>query len=270
MLPAYLLALREGVEAALILGIVLSTLRTLDRSDLNKSAWAGAVVAGLASLIFAAGLRAIGATLEEPAEQIFEGISMLLAAGILTWMLFWVRHQARHQRAGIEAQVRTALAGRPIFWLAFLAVFREGLELALFLLAVGTNSAPLQTLTGALLGIATAALLGVLIFNSSRRLSLRAFFQATNILLLLVAAGLVAHGIHEFAEIGWLPTLIDPLYDVNGILNENSILGSLLKALFGYNGNPSLLEALAYIGYLAILGLLVSLQPRPARLQSAQ
>ncbi|TLN14430.1 iron transporter, partial [bacterium] len=212
----------------------------------------------------------VGATLEEPAEQIFEGISMLLAAGILTWMLFWVRHQARHQRAGIEAQIRGSLAGRPIFWLAFLAVFREGLELALFLLAVGTNSAPLQTLLGALLGIATAALLGVVTFNSSRRLSLRAFFQATNILLLLVAAGLVAHGIHEFVEIGWLPTLIDPLYDVNGILNENSILGSLLKALFGYNGNPSLLEALAYTGYLIVLGLLVSLQPRPARLQSAQ
>lgn len=270
MLPSYLLALREGVEAALILGIVLSTLRTLDRSDLNKAAWTGAVMAGLASLILAAGLRAIGATLKEPAEQIFEGISMLLAAGILTWMLFWVRHQARHQRAGIEAQVRGSLAGRPIFWLAFLAVFREGLELALFLLAVGTNTAPLQTLTGALLGIATAALLGMLIFNSSRRLSLRAFFQATNILLLLVAAGLVAHGIHEFAEIGWLPTLIDPLYDVNGILNENSILGSLLKALFGYNGNPSLLEALAYAAYLVVLGLLVSLQPRPARMQAAQ
>ena len=118
------------------------------------------------------------------------------------------------------------------------------------------------------MGLAAAALLGWLAFNSSRRLSMRAFFQATNILLLLVAAGLVAHGIHEFVEIGWLPTLIDPLYDVNGILNENSILGSLLKAMFGYNGNPSLLETLVYAGYLAALGLLVSLQSRPARLQS--
>jgi high-affinity iron transporter len=84
-----------------------------------------------------------------------------------------------------------------------------------------------------------------------------------------VAAGLVAHGIHEFAEIGWLPTLIDPLYDVNGFLSEDSFLGSLLKAMFGYNGNPSLLEALVYAGYLAVLGLLVSQQSRPARLQSA-
>lgn len=268
MLPSFLLALREGVEAALILGIVLSTLRTLQRADLNRSVWAGASAAGLASLGVATGLRLVGATLEEPAEQIFEGISMLLAAGILTWMLFWVKHQARHQRVGIEEQVRGSLAGRPIFWLAFLAVFREGVELALFLLAVGSNSAPLQTLTGALLGLAAAALLGWLAFNSSRRLSMRAFFQATNILLLLVAAGLVAHGIHEFVEIGWLPTLIDPLYDVNGILNENSILGSLLKAMFGYNGNPSLLETLVYAGYLAALGLLVSLQSRPARLQS--
>ena len=269
MLPAYLLALREGVEAALILGIVLSTLRTLNRNDLNRSAWAGASVAAAASLAVAVGLRLVGATLVEPAEQIFEGTAMLLAAAILTWMLFWVNRQARHQRAGIEAQVRTALAGRPIFWLAFLAVFREGLELALFLLAVGTNSAPLQTLTGALLGIATAALLGWLAFSSSRRLPLRVFFRATNLLLLLVAAGLVAHGIHEFAEIGWLPTLIDPLYDVNGFLSEDSFLGSLLKAIFGYNGNPSLLEALVYAGYLAVLGLLVSQQSRPARLQSA-
>ena len=269
MLPAYLLALREGVEAALILGIVLSTLRTLNRNDLNRSAWAGASVAAAASLAVAVGLRLVGATLVEPAEQIFEGTAMLLAAAILTWMLFWVNRQARHQRAGIEAQVRTALAGRPIFWLAFLAVFREGLELALFLLAVGTNSAPLQTLTGALLGIATAALLGWLAFSSSRRLPLQVFFRATNLLLLLVAAGLVAHGIHEFAEIGWLPTLIDPLYDVNGFLSEDSFLGSLLKAMFGYNGNPSLLEALVYAGYLAVLGLLVSQQSRPARLQSA-
>lgn len=269
MLPSFLLALREGVEAALILGIVLSTLRTLQRTNLNRSVWAGAFVAGLASLGVAIALRLVGASLEEPAEQIFEGISMLLAAGILTWMLFWVNRQARHQRSSIEQQVRNSLAGRPIFWLAFLAVFREGVELALFLLAVGSQSAPLQTILGAILGLAAAVLLGWLTFHSSRRLSLRAFFQATNVLLLLVAAGLVAHGSHEFVEIGWLPTLIDPLYDVNGFLNENSILGSLLKALFGYNGNPSLLEALVYASYLAILGLLLSLQPRPARLQSA-
>ncbi|MRR32642.1 FTR1 family iron permease, partial [bacterium] len=102
----------------------------------------------------------------------------------------------------------------------------------------------------------------------SRRLSLRAFFQTTNILLLLVAAGLVAHGIHEFIEIGWIPALISPIYDLNGFLSDRSLLGSLLKALFGYNGAPSLIEALVYTGYLLVLGFLVSYRPRQPRLQS--
>ncbi len=266
MLPSFLLALREGVEAALILGIVLSTLRALNRYDLSRHVWTGAGLAGLVSLAIAAGLRLFDATLEKPAEQIFEGVTMLLATAVLTWVLFWVNHQ----RSGVEQKVRDSLTGRrPIFWLAFLAVFREGIELALFLLAVGANSAPWQSLSGTLLGLSAAILFGWLAFHSSNRLSLRAFFQATNILLLLVAAGLVAHSVHEFIEIGWLPGLISPVYNFNPILNENSFVGGLLKALFGYNSTPSLVEVLVYSGYLFILGIWVGFRPRQPRLQSA-
>lgn len=259
MFPAFLLALREGLEAALIIGIVLGALRKMNRLDLKPAVWFGTLSAVLVSLLIGGLLTALGMSLDGKAEEIFEGFTMLLAAGILTWVIFWMNRQSRHLRVELESGVRKAAvagAGRSaLFGLAFLAVVREGIELALFLTATAFALQTGQTLLGALLGLAAAILLGWLLFSAALRLDLRRFFQVTSILLILFAAGLVAHGVHEFNEAGWIPPLIEHVWDLNPWLDENSTAGGLLKALFGYNGNPSLTETLAYLAYFGLVTL---------------
>lgn len=259
MLPSFLLALREGLEAALLIGIVLGALTKLNRPELKRSVWQGVAVALGFSLLAALALYLVGAEFAGSAEEIFEGTAMLLAAGILTWMIFWMQRQSRTLKSELETDVRRAVlrGGKgAVFSLALLAVGREGLELALFLIATGMATTAAQTLVGALAGLALSIVLGWLFFSSTRRLNLRAFFQVSNVLLVLFAAGLVAHGVHEFNEAGVIPSVIEHVWDINGILDERSVLGSLLTALFGYNGNPSLTEVAAYLAYFALLPLL--------------
>ncbi len=263
MLPGFLLALREGVEAALVVGIVLGVLRKLNRPELKVSVWLGVAAAFLASLALALGLRLFDASLEGHAEEIFEGVSMWLAAGVLTWMIFWMSRQSRSHRADLETQVRRgalSLNRWPLFGIAFLAVFREGIELALFLLAAGMAGASGgSTLLGAALGLLAAAALGWALFSSTRRLPLGRFFQVTNILLILFAAGLFAHGMHEFNEAGLIPAVVENVYNLNPLLADNSVLGGLLTAMFGYNGNPSLTEMIAYLSYFITMFVVVRL-----------
>ena len=252
MFASFLLALREGLEAALIIGIVLGVLRKVSRPDLAPAVWRGAISALLASLIAGVALTAFGLSLDGAAEQIFEGVAMLLAAGVLTWMIFWMNAQARHFREGLETDVRRAAmtAGRgALFSLALLAVVREGIELALFLTAATFASGARDTIIGGLLGLAAATFLGWSVFASAMRLDVRRFFQVTGVLLLLFAAGLVGHGVHEFNEVGWVPAVIDHLWDLTPVLAEDSVAGMILKALLGYNANPALTEALAYLAY---------------------
>ncbi|MFN8386482.1 MAG: FTR1 family protein [Anaerolineales bacterium] len=262
MLPTYLLSLREGLEAALIIGIVLGALTKIRRSDLSPSVWMGAVSAAIVSVLVAILLTIFGLSLEEGAEQIFEGVTMLIAAGILTWMIFWMRKQARFLKSELEEGINKAVISNgksAVFWLAFVSVVRE-IELALFITAaffigntsdVSNNIA--QTLAGTILGLGTAILLGYTLFATTVKLDLRRFFQVTGLLLILFAAGLVAHGVHEFNEVGWIPPIIEHVWDVNAVLNENSVAGQLMKTLFGYNGNPSLTEIIAYFGYLIVI-----------------
>ena len=255
MLPSYLLSLREGIEAALIVGIVLGALRQMRRMDLSPSVWIGVLSATMLSVLAGILLTVLGLSFEGKAEEIFEGITMLLAAGVLTWMIFWMSRQARNIKSELESGVhKAAFEGgkRGLFALAFLAVLREGIELALFLVASIFASDVQQTLIGAFLGLGTAILLGWSLFATTVRLDLRRFFQVTGFLLILFAAGLVAHGVHEFNEAGVIPAVIEHVWDVNPILDENTTLGSMLKALFGYNGNPSLTEVLAYFSYFVV------------------
>lgn len=266
MVASFLLSLREGLEAALIIGIVLGVLLKINRSDLKKSVWVGAGIAVLASAAAALILNVLGAQFEGRAEELFEGIVMLLAAGVLTWMIFWMRNTAGNLKQEVELQTKQAAAGsgsKALFALAFLAVFREGIELALFLLAVQQTSSPLQTLTGALFGLAGAVVLGILLFRSTRRLSVRRFFQVTNVLLIIFAAGLVGYGVHELNEAGVIPSIIEHVWDINQILSDKGTLGLLLKALVGYNGNPSLTEVIAYAAYLTSIGIYVFSERRP-------
>lgn len=253
MLASYLLSLREGIEAALIVGIVLGALRQMRRTELNPAVWLGVISAAAISLVTAILLSSFGLSLEGAAEPIFEGLTMILAAILLTWMIFWMSQAGRTLKSDLEADVHRAAstAGkRALFFVAFLAVLREGVELALFLTASVFASDAAQTIFGAFLGLGTAILLGWSLFATTVRLDLRRFFQVTGLLLILFAAGLVAHGVHEFNEVGWIPAIIEHVWDLNPILNEKSLGGQLLTALFGYNGNPSLTEVFAYLAYL--------------------
>jgi len=256
MFPSYLLALREGLEIALMIGIVLGALKKINQPGFSKAVWLGAGSAAVVSLISALGINAAGAAFEGKAEEIFEGLTMLLAAGVLTWMIFWMQRQAHLLKPALEEEVQQAAAHNSawaLYALAFFAVVREGIELALFLTAASMATSNQQTIIGALLGLGTAALLGYLLFASTMRLNLRRFFQVTSILLIFFAAGLVAHGVHELIEASWIPAGIEHVWDINHILDENSTLGSMLIALFGYNGNPALTEVFAYLAYLAFV-----------------
>jgi high-affinity iron transporter len=268
LLSSYILSLREGLEAALVLGIVLGALRQTNRLDLSASIWFGAGSAVLLSLATAVLLTRLGLELKDPAEAIFEALTMFLAAGILTWMIFWMSQQARHLKSNLESGVQKASqTGKwSLFGLAFLAVMREGVELALFLTAAAFSSGAHQTILGALFGLGTAILLGWSLFATTVRLDLKRFFQVTGILLIFFAAGLVAHSLHEFNGLGWVPPVIEHVWNLNPLLNDQSTLGQLLAALFGYNGSPSLTEVLAYVVYFGI----VVLGLRWSGLKSAQ
>ena len=266
MLASLLLSLREGLEAALIIGIVLGVLVKLKRTDLSKTVWAGAGIAALASLLAAILLNLLGMEFEGRSEEIFEGVAMLLAAGVLTWMIFWMHNSADNLKTEIEKQTKEAALGKgkkALFILAFLAVFREGIELALFLLAVQQTASPVQTLLGAVLGLAGAAVLGLFLFNSTRKLDIQSFFKVTNILLIIFAAGLVGYGVHELNEAGIIPSVIEHVWDINPILSDKGQIGLLLKALVGYNGNPSLTEVIAYLAYLGAIATYVFTRPQP-------
>jgi high-affinity iron transporter len=270
MLASFLLALREGLEAALIVGIVLAALRKVNRTHLSIFVWQGVLAAIGFSILAGLGLTWLGAEFEGRAEEVFEGVTMLVAAGLLTWMIVWMRRQSAGMQKELEKDVVSATEGQEkrwaLFWLSFLAVGREGLELVLFLVAVQMTSDAFQTLAGAVLGLTASFALGIALFVSSKRMSLRTFFNVTNILLVLFAAGLLAHGVHEFNEAGVIPPIIEHVWDINPILNEEGTVGQMLTAVLGYNGNPALTEMLAYGAYFAAAWFLwKKVSPVPSR-----
>ena len=266
MVTSFLITLREGLEAALIVGIVLSVLRKLGRSDRSRAVWLGVGAAIVVSAIAGWGLNTLGVAFEGRGEAIFEGMAMLLAAGVLTWMIFWMQRQGRQVQAELERDVRRAVSvgsNWALFTLSFVAVAREGIETVLFLTAAAfsaTSAAhqatPAQMLIGGALGLTVAVAVGWLIFALGKELDVRVFFRATSVLLILFAAGLLAHGVHELQEAALLPMLIEHVWNLNPILDENGPLGSFLKALFGYNGDPSLLEVISYGAYFVAIGFL--------------
>ena len=247
-----MITLREGLEAALIIGIVLGVLRKLGHTDRARPMWAGVLAAVAVSVAAGLALNQLGVAFEGRGEKIFEGVAMLLAAAVLTWMIFWMQRQGRQIQVELEREVRRATStgsAWALFSLAFVAVVREGIETVLFLTAAALRAEPAQTLIGGALGLVIAVILGWLMFAAGKRLDVRAFFRVTGILLVFFAAGLVAHGLHEFQEAAILPTIVEHVWDVNFILDEGSVVGTFLKAIFGYNGNPSLIEVFGYVVY---------------------
>ncbi len=184
-------------------------------------------------------------------EEIFEGLMMFLAAGLLTFMIFWMMRQQRvvSELEGRVAQEIEESHVFGLFLLAFTAVLREGVETVIFLKAATFLTGGFHA-WGAFIGIGGAIVIASLFFMEIRRVQIKRFFQITSLILILFAAGLVAHGIHELQEARLLPIMVEHLYDMNWIINEKGFLGEMLKSLFGYNGNPSLLEVVGYLGYL--------------------
>ena len=200
--------LREGFEASLIVGIVLAFLDRTGRRDGFWPVWIGAAAAILVSVFVGALLFAIGGELEGRSEAIFEGTAMLFAAGLLTWMVFWMRRQARTIKQELESQVESALAAGSAVGLAlvaFIGVLREGVETALFLFGTVEGSNRLVAATSAVIGLTAAVVLGYLFYRGASRLNLRWFFTVTSVLLLVFAGWLLAQGLHELSEAGVLP-----------------------------------------------------------------
>lgn len=253
MLAPFLISIREGLEMALIVAIILAYLAKTGNRALFGRVWLGLGAAIVVSAVVAASIFLIAGELDGTAEKIFEGTALLIAVSILTWMIFWMRKVSRNIKRELETRVDAALdvgSSWALVSLIFVAVVREGLEEALFLFSASQSSTAAESIGGAALGLGAAALLGYALYSGSHWLNLRSFFNVTSVMLIVIAAGLLSHGIREFISIGYLPPLVGEVWNVNGIIHEDGVLGVFLKAVFGYNGNPSLLEMLAYFGYL--------------------
>jgi high-affinity iron transporter len=250
---AALVTTREGLEASLIVGIVLAYLAKTENRSYFRVIWLGTAAAVALSILTGAALFFTVGELEGRSEQIFEGTAMFSAVAVLTWMIFWMRKQAVNIKKHLEARLAGAIAAGSAVGLAsvvFFAVLREGWETALFIFAISESSSPLVTSVGATIGLIISITLGVALYMGSRKLNLRQFFTVTGILLIVFAAGLFAHGIHEYQEAGLLPMTVEHVWDTNGFVSEDSNAGQFLTALFGYNGNPSLLEVVAWAAFI--------------------
>lgn len=256
MIPSLLITLREGIEAALIVGIIVSYLRKVDANQLMRPVIGGVAAGILASLGTGAAFALLAVEFEGRLEQVFEGATMFFAAAILTTMILWMRKNSKAYSEDLKRRVEFALTKKESYGLAvlaFVSIFREGVETVLFLGSASFSSTGVQVLIGGSIGIGLAVLFGIAMIKYSVRLDLRKFFNVTGVLLILFAAGLVAHGVHEFEEAGLTSPVVANVWDVNWLIDDHSDAGRLLTALFGYNGNPSLVEVLAYIGYWGLI-----------------
>jgi high-affinity iron transporter len=253
MLATFFLMLREGLEAALIVGIIAAYLVKIGRRDALGKVATG-VVAAIA-LSIAVGL-VVTLTIERlppVLQETLEGTAAVLAVGVLTWMLFWMRRQGRALKGELERGVDTALtqgSTLALVALAFIAVIREGVETVLFLIPIlSFQGTGLDTVFGGVLGLAVAFGFGWAIFIAGVRVNLRRFFTVTGVILIFVSAGLVAFAIHEFGEAGLIPNS-GVAFDLSGTLPDGSPIAQVLRGLFGYRAMPTPLEALGYFAYL--------------------
>ena len=269
MTDAFFVTLREGLEAALIVGIIVAYLVKVGRREAVRFVAYGVAAAVAVSVVVGAAVVTTVGELPEVAQETFEGIAALLAVVVLTWMLFWMRRQGRAMKGELEASVDAAL-GRgstlALAGLAFVAVAREGLETVLFMLAIlGSSENVAVTMFGAVIGLVVAVAIGWAIFAMGVRVSLRQFFTVTGIVLIFVSAGLLAQAVHEFTEAGWLPETA-VAFDLSGILSRDGLLGSVLAGLLGFRPAPTWSELIAYFAYLIpVLLLFLAPSPVPAR-----
>jgi len=257
MIISLIIALRETLEAALIVGIILSYLTKLEAPAYKRYVFYGIIAGVLTSILGAIAFNATTEGFSGTSEAIFEGIVMIIGSLMISTMILWMMRQSNrmgnlHEKVDLEIKESHKWG---IFSLVFISILREGIELVIFLTAATFDTGE-NSFLGAIIGMILAILLGYAIYKGSIRFDLKKFFMWTGIFLIFVAAGLLAHGIHELQEAGMFPIVIEHIYDVNSILDEKGTLGNFLKGLFGYNGNPALLETIAYGLYLLIAGIL--------------
>lgn len=256
MLSTFIIALREGLEAALIVGILVAYIVRTDRRHFLKPLWTGVGIAILASLALGAVLSFTSAELTERGEELFAGITSFIAVGFVTWMVFWMKRTARTLRDELHGKVDSALTGGPISLalVAFFAVVREGLETALFIYTnFKTVGAASSATIGLVLGLALAVLLGYLIYNRSVKLNLSKFFTVTGVALIIVAAGVLSYGIHEFQELGYIPGEVNFLWDVTPWIAKESLLAGILAGTVGFDTTTSFIQFFAWTAYLVVV-----------------
>ena len=270
MLIGALITIREGTEAFLIVGILLGYLTRVGQGYFKRYVWGGALAALALSILLALAFQMLAVQFEGVGAEMFEVVVALTAVGVLTWMVLWMQRQARTIRSELEQKVATAISRNQAYalaGLAFVSVLREGLETALFLSAVVFTTGQEGLLAGAIVGLVAAVAITYLVFRTTVRLSLRAFFVVTGVLLIFIAAGLLGHSIAGLQELGVLPGTMEPLWDTSGLISEDGVAGRLLHAFVGYEARPSPWQVTAYGLYLAIFGLtfLRALAPRRLR-----
>jgi len=269
VLPTFVIGLREGLEAALIVGIVAAFLRQEGRSDALRWVWAGVALAVAICAAVGVGLKLVSEQLPYRQQEGLETVVAFVAVGMVTFMIFWMRKHARGLKRELEGSARSALAAGSVLALiamAFFAVIREGFETAVFLLAAfDASTRPLAAGGGATLGVLVAVALGYGIYRGGVKINLARFFRVTSVVLVLVAAGLVASAIHTAHEAGWLNSLQTQVFNLEWLVEPGSVRSALLTGMLGLQPRPVTAEVFGYLLY-AIPMLLVVLWPRGMRL----
>ncbi len=272
MLIAFLIMLREGIEAALIVGIVAGFLKQSGHSRLMPKVWLGVALAALMCLGIGYGIHSATGEIPQKEQEFVVGVIGLVAVAMLTYMILWMKKAARSMKRQLQDSVQTALnrgngQGWALVGMAFLAVAREGLESVFFLLAVFQQSPTWSMPVGAVLGLLAAVVIGALIYQGGMRLNLAKFFRWTGAFLIVVAAGLVAGSLRALHEAGVWNHLQEVVFDSSKYLHEDSPLGVLLGGFFGYTDHPTQGEVLAWLLYLVPVMIWFLHGSRPAAVQ---
>lgn len=272
MLIAFLIMLREGIEAALIVGIVAGFLKQSGHSRLMPKVWLGVALAALMCLGIGYGIHSATGEIPQKEQEFVVGVIGLVAVAMLTYMILWMKKAARSMKQQLQDSVQTALnrgngQGWALVGMAFLAVAREGLESVFFLLAVFQQSPTWSMPVGAVLGLLAAVVIGALIYQGGMRLNLAKFFRWTGAFLIVVAAGLVAGSLRALHEAGVWNHLQEVVFDSSKYLHEDSPLGVLLSGFFGYTDHPTQGEVLAWLLYLVPVMIWFLHGSRPAAVQ---
>jgi high-affinity iron transporter len=257
VLATLVIFLREGVEASMIIAILLAYLNRIGRREHFRDVFLGV---GAALVLATAGGVAAYETIRSYSgsrvQTIFETVTYLVAATVLTYMTFWMRKHARSLSKELRARTDAALDGRArwgLGLLAFQAVGREGLETVVFTLAIIFSTSAASALTGAVIGLAGSLAIAFTIYHLGHKLNLARFFTVIGVLLMVFAAGLLADAVENLQQLGWLPVLDAPMWHSARLLSEESALGDVLHSFFGYSDAPTPLQLLIYVGYLAIV-----------------